>query len=62
MHSVIVRHGSPKQVISDATQDGVSLVVMGSQGHGRVKEFLLGSVSYEVVRRSNAPVLLIPAE
>lgn len=59
---IIVKHGPPRLVISEATQQGVSLVVMGSQGHGRVKEFFLGSVSYEVVRRSNAPVLLIPME
>lgn len=60
--NVVVKHGSPKQVISAATMEGVSLVVMGSQGHGRVKEFFVGSVSYEVVRRSNAPVLLIPMD
>ena len=60
--SIKVRHGSPRQVISAATEEDVSLVVMGSQGRGRVKEFFLGSVSYETVRRSSAPVLLVPLE
>ncbi len=59
---IVVKHGSPKQVISAATTEDVSLVVLGSQGRGRVEEFFLGSVSYEVVRRSSAPVLLIPME
>lgn len=58
--TISVRHGSPRQAISEATEENVSLVVMGSQGRGRVGEFFLGSVSYETVRRSSAPVLLIP--
>jgi nucleotide-binding universal stress UspA family protein len=55
-----VRHGSPKKVISEATGEGVSLVIMGSQGRGRVAEFFLGSVGNEVARHSKVPVLLIP--
>ncbi len=58
--TISVRHGPPRQIVSEATEENVSLVVMGSQGLGRVKEFFLGSVSYETVRRSSAPVLLIP--
>jgi nucleotide-binding universal stress UspA family protein len=55
-----VRHGSPKKVISEATGEGVSLTIMGSQGRGRVADFFLGSVSNEVARQSKVPLLLIP--
>ncbi len=54
--------GHPKQEIIARTKgDGVSLVVMGSQGRGYLAEFFTGSVSHAVARRSEAPVLLIPA-
>jgi nucleotide-binding universal stress UspA family protein len=55
-------YGSPKKEIIDRTrQEGVSLVVMGSQGRGYIAELFLGSVSHAVARHSEAPVLLIPA-
>ncbi|MBP1745276.1 MAG: putative universal stress protein [Firmicutes bacterium] len=43
-------------------ENGISLTVMGSQGSGFIKELYLGSVSREIVRRSDSSVLLVPAE
>lgn len=55
-------YGSPfKEIIRLIQERDVHLVVMGSQGRGFVKEIFLGSVSHNVTRHSNAPVLLIPA-
>ena len=55
-------YGSPKkEIIARTKRDGVSLVVMGSQGRGYLAELFLGSVSHAVARHSEAPVLLIPA-
>ena len=42
------------------TQD-ISLIVMGTQGKGFVKEIFLGSVAHNVARLAPCPVLLIPA-
>lgn len=54
-------YGNPKQEIIKCTRkDGVSLVVMGSQGRGFIGEMLLGSVSHAVARHAEAPVLLVP--
>lgn len=38
----------------------VSLIVMGTQGKGYIKEIFLGSVAHNVTRLAPCPVLLIP--
>ncbi len=54
-------YGLPKREIVEYTrQNDVSLVVMGSQGRGFVKEFFLGSVSHSVARYAASSVLVIP--
>jgi len=42
-----------------ASQD-ISLIVMGAQGKGFIKEIFLGSVAHNVSRLATCPVLLIP--
>lgn len=55
-------YGSPAAEIMRAVREKkIDLVVMGSQGRGYVKELFLGSVSHNVARRAEAPVLLVPA-
>ena len=49
-----------KEILEEAKKD-YSLIVMGSQGRGFIKEIFLGSVSHNVVRNANTSVLLIPA-
>jgi len=54
--------GDPaQQIINRTTKGDFSLIVMGSQGKGLVREVFLGSVSNEVIRNASLPVLLIPA-
>ncbi|WP_173064748.1 universal stress protein [Sulfurimicrobium lacus] len=56
-----LRAGKPfLEIVNVAKARGVHLVVMGSQGRGFVPELFLGSVSHEVARHANAPVLLVP--
>jgi nucleotide-binding universal stress UspA family protein len=38
----------------------ISLIVMGTQGKGLIKEIFLGSVAYHVTRLAPCPVLLVP--
>ena len=54
--------GDPAQEIIDrSTKGDFSLIVMGSQRKGLVREVFLGSVSNKVIRNAGLPVLLIPA-
>jgi nucleotide-binding universal stress UspA family protein len=40
--------------------EDISLIVMGTQGKGFIKEIFLGSVAHNVSRLAPCPVLLIP--
>lgn len=60
--TVELTFGDPAQEIIDrASKEDFSLIVMGSQGKGFVREVFLGSVSNKVAREAGLPVLLIPA-
>lgn len=54
--------GEPaKEIIARAKEGSFSLIVMGNQGKGFMKELFLGSISSVVARHAGVPVLLIPA-
>ncbi|MGB9585798.1 MAG: universal stress protein [Anaerolineales bacterium] len=54
-----IEYGNPvEQILRVAEDEGVNLIVMGAQGATAAQELLIGSTAYEVVRRSNTPVLL----
>jgi nucleotide-binding universal stress UspA family protein len=52
-------HPIPAILESLESQD-ISLIVMGTQGKGFIKELFLGSVAHNVSRLAKCPVLLIP--
>jgi len=55
--------GSPlHQLLDYSKKTGADLVVLGSHGHGIVASLLLGSVAEGMVRKSEVPTLIIPAE
>jgi nucleotide-binding universal stress UspA family protein len=54
-------YGIPTTEILEEAKKDYSLIVMGSQGRGFVKELFLGSVSHNVARNSTVSVLLVPA-
>lgn len=61
--TIEVTYGAPFTEISRVvSEQGVRLVLMGSQGRGFIKEVFLGSVSHNVARHSPAAVLLVPAK
>lgn len=47
-------------ILREADRLGVDAILMGAGGHGAIHDFLLGSVSRQVIRQSVRPVLLIP--
>lgn len=52
--------GEPRRVLLDAARDA-DLLVVGSLGHGRVAEVLLGSVSSFCVHHATCPVVVVHA-
>lgn len=57
-----LRYGIPYMEILKAMSDlKPTLLVMGTQGRGFMRELFVGSVSQYVARRSWIPVILVPA-
>lgn len=58
---VVVEEGKPAdRILHHIRQSGCDLVVMGSRGHGLIKEVLVGSTSRTVLKQSPKPVLIVP--
>lgn len=52
--------GAPAEVILEyAKQNDIDLIVIGSRGLGGIREFVLGSVSHNVVQHAAIPVLVV---
>src|SRR5690606_15378725 len=49
-----------RTVLEYAGHEDIDLVVMGTQGRRGFKRFMLGSVTEEVLQRSELPVLVVP--
>ena len=55
--------GNPvRKIVDEVDRLTPDLVVMGSHGHGRLYEMLVGSVTNAVVRKVRRPVLLVPSQ
>jgi nucleotide-binding universal stress UspA family protein len=59
---VKIPYGIPTaEILNEAAAGDYSLIVMGSQGKGYVREIFLGSVSHNIARHAGVSLLLIPA-
>ncbi|MEV5845351.1 universal stress protein [Streptomyces sp. NPDC051985] len=58
-HEVV--RGHPVQVLTDASESALGLVV-GTRGHGGFAGLLLGSIGQGVLRRARCPVLTVPRQ
>lgn len=59
-HEELLAEGRPAEVIVGMAREvGADYVIMGVEGMTRVGHALLGSVSQEVLRRADRPVLLV---
>ncbi len=57
-----ILHGKPSiEIINFAEANSPSLVVMGNQGRGFVRDLFIGNVSYTVARKINTSMLLVPS-
>lgn len=60
--SIEITCGFPaREIIHRSNEGDATLIVMGSQGRGFIREVFLGSVRHQVARQSLVPLLLVPA-
>jgi nucleotide-binding universal stress UspA family protein len=59
--ALLLQGPTVETIIAEAARLPASLIVLGSHGHGRIYDVLVGSVSEGIVRASPVPVLLVPA-
>jgi nucleotide-binding universal stress UspA family protein len=58
-----LHHGTPfLQILHDARDHDIDLIVMGSHGRGLMAQILLGNVAEKVVRKASCPVLTVRPE
>lgn len=58
--NVVVLAGSPSEAIVDyAANSDCDLIIMGSRGLSSLKEFMVGSVSHNVILHSRIPVMIM---
>ncbi len=60
--AIKIPYGIPTaEILAELAAGAYSLVIMGSQGRGFFGEIFLGSVSHNLARMAEVPLLLIPA-
>ncbi|TFF20589.1 universal stress protein [Jiella endophytica] len=58
--SVYTEEGDAEEKIARKVErDGIDLVVMGAYGHSRIRSFIVGSTTTEIIRRCTVPALII---
>lgn len=58
--SATVRTGTPsKEILAEAEEAGVDLIVVATHGHSGVEHVLFGSTAERIVRKARCPVLTI---
>lgn len=58
--NVIVKIGNPvKQIVATAQEGNFDLIIMGTHGHGKMEERIIGSTASDVIRLSYVPVTVI---
>ena len=53
-------HGTVEKILDEAERLHADLIVVGSHGHGRLYDMLIGSVSEGVLRKARVPVAIVP--
>ncbi|MCR9156399.1 MAG: universal stress protein [Rhodobacteraceae bacterium] len=56
----VIQSGEPEKVLAQITSNGEhELLVMGAYGHSRVRSFIIGSTTTEMLRSCKVPVLIM---
>jgi nucleotide-binding universal stress UspA family protein len=58
VQTAVLNGRPPEEIVRDAREQGVDLIVVGDRGHSTFDRMLLGSTSAEVIDKSPVPVLV----
>jgi nucleotide-binding universal stress UspA family protein len=58
--ALVVQGAEVETMLKEASKLDIDMIVVGSHGRGAMYQLLLGSVSEEVLHKSECPVLVIP--
>ncbi len=57
---LVVMGPTADKLLEEADRIDAGLIVVGSHGHGKLHQMLLGSVSHHIVEHSARPVVVVP--
>lgn len=58
----VVEDAAPAAIMAAADREAADLIVIGTHGHGTLRDRLLGSVSYRIIHLARQPVTVIPPD
>lgn len=58
--SLVIQGYAVEKILAEAKKHEVDLIVMGSHGHGMLRQLLVGSVAEGVMREATCPVTVVP--
>jgi nucleotide-binding universal stress UspA family protein len=61
VNGVVIQGETVDAILDRTARQSYDLVIMGTEGENGIKGFLVGSVTLEVIRRTQKPVLALPA-
>ncbi|MDT8436244.1 MAG: universal stress protein [Gemmatimonadota bacterium] len=59
--ALLVRGPTIRTILEQADEAGAEVIVVGSHGHGKLFDLVVGSVSAGVIRKAKVPVLVVPS-
>jgi nucleotide-binding universal stress UspA family protein len=57
---LMVQGQAAEAILDHAGRLGAELVVLGSHGHGKLYDLIVGSVASDVVKKATLPIVLVP--
>lgn len=58
--ALLVQGFTVEKILSEAARLSADLIVMGSHGHGALRQLLVGSATDGVLRKAPCPVVIVP--
>lgn len=58
--ALLIQGASTEIILREAERLAADMIVMATHGHGAMFDLLVGSISHQVLRQSQIPVLMVP--